>query len=100
MHIREFRYLRMPEGGGNLTWESIPEGETIWHIHFPSNSLKFKLVQHKALVILQETVNPDSTITLEFRQGAEVAIVGNTFIYFQMGLAPRKKKENLHEDLG
>lgn len=86
MHVRDFRYLRMSGIAGASDWDFVPKEQAVWNIHFPDNAIKFRLRNAKAEVVLQETVNVDSTVTLKFKQGAHAIILGNTFIYFEMEL--------------
>lgn len=85
MHVREFRYLRM--NGGAQEWESQPKDETVWHINFPDTALKFRCWKSNGSeIVLQETVNPDSTMTIKFKNGANIVILGNMLYYWEMEL--------------
>lgn len=87
MHVRDFRYLRMSGIAGAGDWDALPKGEPVWNVQFPDNAIKFRCrSSNGAEVILQQTVNIDSTITLKFKFGAHAVILGNTFIYFEMEL--------------
>jgi hypothetical protein len=86
MHVKEFRYLRISGVSGDK-WESLPKNDTVWHINFPDSAVKFRCrVSQGAEVLIQETVNPDSTTALRFRQGAHIVIVGNMLYYWEMEL--------------
>lgn len=87
MHIKEFRYLRMPNVAAGSAWQQIPELEPIWGIVFPTSAIKLRCVKEKATVIIQETIRAKSRVPLHFKLGARVVILGNAFIYFQDGLA-------------
>ena len=68
-------------------WDALSKDEPVWNIHFPYNALKFRCRNPKgAEVLIQETVNPDSTTILRIKQGGHAIILGNTFIYFEIEL--------------
>jgi hypothetical protein len=87
MHVKDFRYLRMTGVVGQQDWEPVPKSDTVWHIQFPDNAIAFRCKSGKGgEIIIQETVNVESTSVLRFKQGAHVIILGNTFIYFELDL--------------
>jgi hypothetical protein len=65
------------------TWLAALDIDEFWgHFRFPPNSLKLQCQSNNAEVLLQESVNPDSTVELSFDRGDVIAVVGNTFLYF------------------
>lgn len=68
-------------------WDALPKDQEVWHIQFPDTALKFRCRSAKgAEVLIQETVNPDSTTALRIKNGGHAIILGNTFIYFEIEL--------------
>jgi hypothetical protein len=87
MHIQEFKYLRMNGVAGAGEWDSLPVEAKTWNIWFPDSAIRFVCRAAKgAEIVLQTTVNPDSTKILKFKQGAHIVIVANMLYYFEIGL--------------
>lgn len=93
LNVRHFIYLRMFGMGEQGDWVVMGRRDAHWgHFQFPVGTIELQCMKDNSEVILQETVNPDSTIELVFNRPDRVGILGNTFIYFGDKLPKKHKK--------